>query len=116
ERARELARRSRGFVYCLSRTGITGDRAAFADELAETVREIRAVTDVPVGVGFGVVDAERARRVARLADAVIVGAALCERLESRRRSGLEAALREGEAFVAELARATARARESLPES
>jgi len=111
-RRAELARRSRGFVYCLSRTGITGDRRAFSDELVAIVASVRAVTDVPVGVGFGVSDAERAASVARIADAVIVGAALCERVEKARASGLSAALHEAERFVSELSQAAARARKS----
>ena len=110
ERRRLLARRSRGFVYCLSRTGITGDRRAFAAELEDIVRAVRAETDVPVGVGFGVTDGERAARVARFADAVIVGAALCERIEAGRSRGLEAALGEAKNFVGELVEAVTGAR------
>lgn len=107
-RRAELARRSRGFVYCLSRTGITGDASrAFAEELEPTVAAVRAVTDVPVGVGFGVSNASRAAQVARIADAVIVGAALCERIEKARGRGVDAALAEAEGFVRELAEAVA---------
>jgi len=112
ERRSLLARRSRGFVYCLSRTGITGDRRAFAAELEEIVAAVRRETEVPVGVGFGVSDGERAARVARIADAVIVGAALCERIEGARSRGLEAALGEANSFVGELAGAVAGARRS----
>jgi tryptophan synthase alpha chain len=107
-----LARRSRGFVYCLSRTGITGDRSAFAVELEAIVASVRAVTDVPVGVGFGVSDAARAAEVGRIADLVIVGAALCERVESARARGTSAALAEAERFVAELSAAAGNARKS----
>jgi tryptophan synthase alpha chain len=113
ERRAELARRSRGFVYCLSRTGITGESArAFAGELAAIVASVRAVTDVPVGVGFGVSDAARAAQVGRIADAVIVGAALCERVEKARERGLSAATGEAERFVSELSVAAANARKS----
>jgi tryptophan synthase alpha chain len=107
-----IARRSRGFVYCLSRTGITGDQRAFSDELAAIVASVRAVTDVPVGVGFGVSDAARAASVARIADAVIVGAALCERVEAARGRGLSAAVGEAERFVRELSVAAGDARKS----
>jgi tryptophan synthase alpha chain len=103
-RRTELAQRSRGFVYCLSRTGITGDAGrAFAAELEGVVAAVRQVTDVPVGVGFGVSNAERAAQVAKIADAVIVGAALCERVEAARARGTDAALRAAEDFVRELA-------------
>jgi tryptophan synthase alpha chain len=112
ERRSLLARRSRGFVYCLSRTGITGDRRAFAVELEENVAAVRRETEVPEGVGFGDTDGERAARVARIADAVIVGAALCERIEGARSRGLEAALGEARDFVGELAGAVAGARRS----
>lgn len=110
ERRRTLARRSRGFVYCLSRTGITGDRRAFAAELEGIVAAVREETDVPVGVGFGIADGERAARVARIADAVIVGAALCERIERERARGVESALGAARDFVGELAKAVAGAR------
>lgn len=112
ERRLELARASTGFVYCLSRTGVTGDRRAFATELETIVGEVRRAVDVPVGVGFGVADAERARQVARLGDAVIVGAALCERLEEAGKRGVEAAARAAEAFVAELALAIGEVRKA----
>lgn len=109
-RREQLAKRSRGFVYCLSRTGITGDRRAFSDELEKIVASVRQVTDVPVGVGFGVSDGARAARVGRFADAVIVGAALCERVEIARARGTAAALGEAERFVAELSAAAGGAR------
>jgi tryptophan synthase alpha chain len=113
-RREELARRSRGFVYCLSRTGITGDASrSFSAELESIVTSVRAVTDVPVGVGFGVSSAERAAQVARFADAVIVGAALCERAEKARvEGGVGAALGEAERFVSELSAAASSARKS----
>jgi len=105
-RRAELARLSSGFVYCLSRTGITGDASrAFAEDLGGVVAAVRAVTDVPVGVGFGVSNASRAALVAEIADAVIVGAALCERIEKARQQGVDAALAAAESFVRELSEA-----------
>jgi tryptophan synthase alpha chain len=95
-----------------SRTGITGDRSAFADELEAIVASVRRVTDVPVGVGFGVSDAARAATVARFADLVIVGAALCETIESARARGISAAVGEAERFVHELSAAAGDARKS----
>lgn len=103
ERRRRLAERARGFVYCVSRTGVTGDGAAFSAELEGTIAAVRAATRVPVGLGFGVRDEARAREAARLADAVIVGAALCERLEALRGGSRERALAEAEALMRELA-------------
>ena len=106
-RRQELARRSRGFVYCVSRTGVTGDQSAFAGELETVISVIRRSTDLPVGVGFGVDGEQRARQVAGFADAVIVGAAPCRRLEEHRGTGLESALGVAESFVRQLAQAIA---------
>jgi tryptophan synthase alpha chain len=105
-----LARAASGFVYCLTRTGVTGDQRDFSEELGKIVAEVRAATEVPIGVGFGVSTAERARTVAALAEAVIVGAALCERLEEHREAGLESALGEAEKFIRILAEAVAEVR------
>jgi tryptophan synthase alpha chain len=109
-----LARRSRGFVYCVSRTGVTGAGSAFAGELATVISQVRRATTVPVGVGFGVNGAARAREVAAMADAVIVGAALCERMERGSERGLEGAIAEAEGFVAELAEAVAEVQKRPP--
>jgi len=114
ERRSLLARGCRGFVYCVSRTGITGARSAFADELATVICQVRRATTVPVGVGFGVNGAARAREVAGFADAVIVGAALCERMERGSAQGLEGAIAGAEEFAAELARAVGEVRKPPP--
>src|SRR5262249_50046155 len=108
----ELARRSRGFVYCLSRTGITGDRRGVSDELVAIVASVRAGTGVPGGGGVGGSGAERAAGGGAVAGWGVRGAALCERVEKARASGLSAALHEAERFVSELSQAAARARKS----
>jgi tryptophan synthase alpha chain len=112
QRRRELARASKGFVYCVSRTGVTGAGSAFATELASVIEDVRRITEVPVGVGFGVDGPDRAREVARMADAVIVGAALCERIEAQRANGLESAIGAAERFAGELAVALTEVRKS----
>jgi tryptophan synthase alpha chain len=68
--------RASGFIYCVSRTGVTGDGRAFADELDVMVAAIRRGCALPVGIGFGVTDVAKARFVAERAEAVIVGAAI----------------------------------------
>jgi tryptophan synthase alpha chain len=73
ERVAEIGRDARGFVYTVSLAGITGERDELPPELGETVGRVRASTEVPVAVGFGISTAEHARRVAGLADGVIVG-------------------------------------------
>ncbi|MFI5370755.1 MAG: tryptophan synthase subunit alpha [Candidatus Eisenbacteria bacterium] len=70
-----LLARSRGFVYCLARTGVTGAGAGEGGSLPERVAALRARTSLPVAVGFGISNAAQARSLAGVADAVIVGAA-----------------------------------------
>ena len=76
ERIREVGRDARGFVYTVSVTGTTGEREELPPELARTVEGVREATALPVAVGFGIASAEQARRVAELADGVIVGSRL----------------------------------------
>ncbi|HUX32753.1 MAG TPA: tryptophan synthase subunit alpha [Gemmatimonadaceae bacterium] len=76
ERMREIARHGSGFVYLISRLGVTGARADFPPELPETIARLREVTTLPVCVGFGVAGPEQAAAVARLADGVVVGSAI----------------------------------------
>jgi tryptophan synthase alpha chain len=82
DRIRKIAAAASGFVYYVSVKGVTG--AANLDTRAVTakVSEIRRFVDLPVGVGFGIKDAETAARVSAAADAVIVGSALVGRIES----------------------------------
>lgn len=83
-RLRLLVERTRGFLYYVSLTGVTGARAALAADLEAAVRRVKAISDVPVCVGFGVSTAEHAREIARFADGVVVGSALVERIERAR--------------------------------
>jgi len=70
-----LVARARGFVYCLARTGVTGSGGGDATGLAERVAAVRALTPLPVAVGFGIAGAAGARALCGVADAVVVGAA-----------------------------------------
>lgn len=81
ERIRAVAAASTGFVYCVSRTGVTGVRDALPVGLPELVARIRAETATPVCVGFGISRPAQAREVARVADGVIVGSALVQMIE-----------------------------------
>jgi len=103
-----IAARSRGFVYCVSVTGVTGSRQALPSDLAQLVGRIRRVTPTPVCVGFGVSSPEQAVEVARLADGVIVGSALVSRIGAA--EGRDAAVRAARDFTRELAAAVRRAR------
>ena len=73
ERIASIGADARGFVYTVSLTGTTGERERLPAGLAETVDRVRASTDVPVAVGFGISTPEQARNVAEVADGVIVG-------------------------------------------
>ena len=81
ERIRTVAGTSTGFIYCVSRTGVTGVRDEVPRDLEALVRRIKAETDTPVCVGFGISRPSQARQVARFADGVIVGSVLVQMLE-----------------------------------
>lgn len=81
ERIRAVAAASTGFVYCVSRTGVTGARDELPEGIADLVGRIAAQTETPVCVGFGISRPAQAREVARVADGVIVGSALVRMIE-----------------------------------
>ena len=76
ERVQAITERSRGFVYYVSLKGITGASHLDTEAVAEQLDKIRAKTDLPVGVGFGIKDAETAGQIGQVADAIIVGSAI----------------------------------------
>jgi tryptophan synthase alpha chain len=76
ERVAAIGADARGFVYAVSVLGTTGERAELPPGLEQTVERIRAATEVPVAVGFGISNAEQVRAVAGVADGVIVGTRL----------------------------------------
>jgi tryptophan synthase alpha chain len=73
DRLRQIGVAARGFVYAVSLTGTTGERAELDEGLEALVGRVRSATELPVAVGFGIASAEQARRVAAVADGVIVG-------------------------------------------
>ena len=95
ERVPEVARGGSGFLYYISRTGVTGAKGALRAELAEEVGRIRKAVDLPVAVGFGISTPEQAAAVAAVADGVVVGSALIQALD---RGGVA----EGARFLASL--------------
>ncbi|HEU4995915.1 MAG TPA: tryptophan synthase subunit alpha [Gemmatimonadaceae bacterium] len=76
ERMAHIARHGSGFVYLISRLGVTGARESLPVELPETVSRLRRATSLPICVGFGVSTPAQAAGVARLADGVVVGSAI----------------------------------------
>jgi tryptophan synthase alpha chain len=77
-RLAEAARLGRGFLYAISRLGVTGARAVVADTARPLVERIRAATSLPVALGFGVSRPEHVADILRYADAAVVGSALVE--------------------------------------
>src|SRR5438309_5715298 len=89
ERLKRVAEASTGFVYAVSRTGVTGARQHLADDAKTLVRRLRKYTKLPVAVGFGISTAEQFAEVGEFADAAVVGSAIVETIERNR--GREAA-------------------------
>ncbi len=81
ERARDISRRSTGFLYCVSVAGITGERDRLPEELLDQLTWLRRQTDLPLCVGFGVSRPEHVRMLREVADGVIVGSALVRLVE-----------------------------------
>ncbi len=92
ERLKAIAEHSKGFVYAISRTGITGTRASLTADAAALVARIRRWTQLPVAVGFGISNAEHFAQVGEFADAAVIGSAIVELIErSASATGSEAA-------------------------
>jgi tryptophan synthase alpha chain len=89
ERLKRIAEASSGFVYAVSRTGVTGARQHLPDDAQKLVRRLRKVTKLPIAVGFGISTAEQFAAVGEFADAAVVGSAIVETIE--RNPGKEAA-------------------------
>lgn len=81
ERLKLVAEYSTGFVYLVSRTGVTGVRAELPESLAKLVESTRAVTLLPLAAGFGISTPEQAAAVAKMADGVVVGSAFVRLIE-----------------------------------
>ena len=77
-----IVNQASGFVYYVSLKGVTGSKNLDIDEVAGRVAEIRTLTTLPIGVGFGVRDAATAKAVAKIADAVVVGSRMVQTVES----------------------------------
>jgi tryptophan synthase alpha chain len=88
ERLKHIAEASSGFVYAVSRTGVTGAREQLPDDARKLVRRLRKYTKLPIAVGFGISTAEQVAAVGEFADAAVVGSAIVETIE--RNPGKEA--------------------------
>lgn len=87
ERLALLTRETRGFLYYVSLTGVTGTRAELAGGIQEMVNQVRDISSVPVCVGFGISTPEHAREVSRYADGVVIGSAIVDRIEKSEGAG-----------------------------
>ncbi len=81
-RLRLVAGHSSGFVYLVSRTGVTGEQKSLSEAAAPLTRRMRALTDLPLAVGFGIGTPEQVAEVAAIADAVVVGSAIVKCIEA----------------------------------
>ena len=77
-RIEKIAKDAKGFLYYVSREGVTGARDSISSSLPEKVAELRKISDLPIAVGFGISNVDQAREVAKHADAVVVGSAIVD--------------------------------------
>ena len=86
ERLAHIAQQARGFIYAVSRAGVTGARDQMTRDAEALVKRVRAVSDLPVAVGFGISTSEQVRSVWQFADAAVVGSAIVREIENVRNS------------------------------
>jgi tryptophan synthase alpha chain len=99
ERLRAIASRARGFVYCVSLTGVTGARQALPEDLPQYLARVRSFTDLPLAVGFGVSRPEHVATLRGVADIAIIASAIIDRMDRADPSERAASLRD---FASEL--------------
>jgi tryptophan synthase alpha chain len=98
-RIKLIAQYSTGFVYLVSRTGVTGERDSLSDAVAPLIRSVRAVTDLPLAVGFGISKPEHVAELGQQVEAVVIGSAIVRVIEEHAGPELEARL---ESFIRNL--------------
>ena len=76
QRVKEIVNRGSGFIYYISREGVTGVQQNVSESIADMTGIIRSQTDLPIAVGFGISNPEQARQVADCSDAIVVGSAI----------------------------------------
>jgi tryptophan synthase alpha chain len=80
-RLKAIAENSRGFVYAISRTGITGTQSHLTSDASQVVTKLRQFTKLPIAVGFGVSNADHVKAVGEFADAAVIGSAIVQLIE-----------------------------------
>jgi tryptophan synthase alpha chain len=81
KRLKQITQQARGFIYAVSRAGVTGARDEMTGDAETLVKRVRSVSDLPVAVGFGISTAEQVREVWRFADAAVIGSAIVSQIE-----------------------------------
>lgn len=104
-RIKDVAARATGFIYCVALTGVTGARDQLSSELPDYIARIRAHTDLPLTIGFGISRPDQVAAAATLADGVVVASALINHIDSLRTADQPEGAR---SFVRQLANATHR--------
>ena len=82
ERLAHIAQQARGFIYAVSRAGVTGARDQMTRDAEALVKRVRAISDLPIAVGFGISTPEQVRSVWRFAEAAVVGSAIVREIEN----------------------------------
>jgi tryptophan synthase alpha chain len=101
DRMEKIVRRGSGFIYYISRAGVTGMQTSVASDLAAQVAKIRAHTDLPIAVGFGISNPEQAKLVVSEGDACVVGSAIVNQIAQHGKS--PDLVRKVGAFIREIA-------------
>lgn len=83
ERLARIAKQASGFIYAVSRAGVTGARDELPYDAESLVKRVRSVSDLPIAVGFGISTAQQVRQVWRFADAAVIGSAIVSEIEKR---------------------------------
>ena len=87
DRLKTILQNATGFLYYISVTGVTGTAAPKVEDIAREVGKIRKMTKLPIAVGFGISDADQAGAIAHIADGIVIGSAVVQRIDENRDSG-----------------------------
>lgn len=102
EREQSILQQAGGFLYYVSLRGVTGAKMVDTTEVEQKVRELKDQTDLPIGVGFGIRSAETAHQMAQFADAVVIGSALVQTIESVMSKGDAVVLSAVQTFIRDI--------------
>ncbi len=99
-RRADILKRSSGFVYLVSITGVTGSRASFSTSLLRWIHQVKKESPLPLCVGFGISNSEQAQRIARKADGIIIGSAIIDLIQHT--NGSRPAIKRVETFIRDI--------------